>query len=44
MICYYLKNKNDLEIVDVMATSLEEAKVKAALYMGGLPNDWIERF
>ena len=41
---YYLKNKTNGEIVDVGAESLYEAKYKAAMFLGGQPDDYFERF
>ena len=41
---FYLKNITDGEIVDIYATSLDEAKQKASDFLGGKPNDYIERF
>jgi hypothetical protein len=44
MFMYYLKNKIDGEIVDVLAMSLENAQKTASENLGGQPEDYIERF
>lgn len=41
---YYLKNKNTGEIVDVIASTLFSAKLKAMRFLGGETGDYIERF
>lgn len=41
---YYLKNKIDCEIADILAVSLENAKEIASEYLGGEKSDWVERF
>lgn len=41
---YYLKNKIDNEIVDILANSLENAKKKAAKVLGGNTCNYVERF
>lgn len=44
MTMYYLKNKIDGEIIDVLAISLENAKKTASDFLGGSPLDYVERF
>lgn len=41
---YYLKNKTDNEIVDILSSSLANAKKKAAKILGGKAYDFIKRF
>lgn len=41
---YYLKSKIDGEIIDILESSLENAKKKAAELLNGNACDYIERF
>lgn len=41
---FYLKNHQTNEIMDIIAKSLNDAKLKAIEMLGGTITDYIERF